>query len=86
MEVWINALKELQATRNVSEVWSFIGVVGHYRHLIPAFSLIAAPLTALKQKSRQFEWTEEEQIAYLRLSNAVHETLCPLEDGNRVIV
>ena len=42
---------------NVSEVISFMGLVGYYRRFIVGFSKIAHPITSLQNKGTKFEWT-----------------------------
>ena len=44
---------------NVSEVRSFLGLVGYYRRFVEGFSRIVAPLTQLTRKNAKFVWTEE---------------------------
>jgi hypothetical protein len=43
---------------NVSEIQSFLGLVGYYRRFIQDFSKIAKPMTKLLEKNKDFEWTE----------------------------
>jgi hypothetical protein len=42
---------------NVSDVISFMGLVGYYRRFIVGFSNIAHPITSLQNKVTKFEWT-----------------------------
>jgi hypothetical protein len=43
--------------RNVSEIRSFMGLVGYYRRSIAGFSKISHPITSLQKKGIKFEWT-----------------------------
>jgi len=43
----------------VTEIRSFLGLVGYYRRFVEGFSWIAGPLTQLTWKNSKFEWTEE---------------------------
>ena len=43
--------------RNVSEVRSFMGLVGYYRIFIEGFSKIAHPITSFQNKGVKFEGT-----------------------------
>jgi len=43
----------------VSEIRSFLGLVGYYRHFIEGFSKIAKPMTKLLKKDKKFEWTQD---------------------------
>ena len=44
---------------NVSEIGSFLGLVGYYKRFVEGFSRIAAPLTQLTRKNAKFMWTKE---------------------------
>ena len=53
---------------SVTEVRSFLGLVGYYRRFMKDFSKIAAPLTKLSQKNVKFIWTDicEENFRLLK--------------------
>jgi hypothetical protein len=59
---------------NVSEIQSFLGLAGYYRHFILDFSKIAKPMTRLLEKGRDFKWTPECQPSFeelkIRLTSA----------------
>jgi ribonuclease HI len=42
----------------VSEIQSFLGLVGYYRRFIEGFSKIVKPLTSLLEKDKKFIWSE----------------------------
>ena len=46
------------APTTVSEIQSFLGLAGYYRHFIEGFSKIAKPMTELLKKDKKFIWTE----------------------------
>jgi hypothetical protein len=48
----------------VSEIWSFLGLVGYYRRFIEGFSKIVKPLTSLLEKDKKFEWSEACQNSF----------------------
>ena len=45
--------------QDVSEVQSFLGMVGYYRRFIEGFSKIAKPMISLLEKNAKFVWTEQ---------------------------
>lgn len=56
--------------KNVKEVQSFLGFANFYRRFISGYSRIAAPLTALTHKDKEFKWTLEAQEAFDQLRAA----------------
>jgi hypothetical protein len=52
----IEEIKSWLAPKNISEVRSFMGLVGYYRRFI-AISRIAHPITSLQNKGVKFEWS-----------------------------
>jgi hypothetical protein len=55
----IEAIKRWTAPKNVTEVISFMGLVGYYRRFIAGFSRISHPITSLQRKGLKFLWTTE---------------------------
>jgi hypothetical protein len=55
----IEAIRGWPSPRNVSEVISFMGLVGYYRRFIAGFSKISHPITSFQKKGMKFEWTYE---------------------------
>jgi hypothetical protein len=52
----IEAIRGWPTPKNVSDVISFMGLVGYYRRFIVGFSKIAHPITSLQKKETKFEW------------------------------
>ncbi|GJZ45071.1 putative reverse transcriptase domain-containing protein [Tanacetum coccineum] len=63
----IEAVKNWKALRTPSEVHSFLGLA--YRRFIENFSKIAKSLTILTQKSKTFDWGEEQELAFQTLKD-----------------
>ena len=53
----------------MTQVRSFLGLVGYYRRFIKGFSKIAAPLNKLLEKNKPFVWTKECTKAYQELKD-----------------
>jgi len=49
----------LGTIQTVTEVRSFVGLIGYHRRFIEGFSNIVAPLTRLTRKNQAFAWTEK---------------------------
>ena len=44
---------------NMSDICSFLGLVGYYRRFIEGFSKLAKPMTALLEKNAKFVWSDK---------------------------
>ncbi|GKA43090.1 putative reverse transcriptase domain-containing protein, partial [Tanacetum coccineum] len=65
----IEAVKNWKAPRTPTKVHSFLRLAGYYRRFIENFSKIAKPLTILTQKSKPFNWGEEQEYAFQTLKD-----------------
>ncbi|KAA0060066.1 DNA/RNA polymerases superfamily protein [Cucumis melo var. makuwa] len=73
---------------SATEVRSFLGLAGYYRHFIEDFSRLALPLTALTRKNVKFEWLglgcvlmqDGNVIAYASRQLKEHECNYPTHD------
>ncbi|GJU35714.1 putative reverse transcriptase domain-containing protein [Tanacetum coccineum] len=65
----IKAVKNWKAPRTLTEVRYFLGLAGYYRRFIENFSKIAKSLTILTQKSKTFDWGEEQELAFQTLED-----------------
>ena len=63
----IEAIGNWHPPRNVTEVRSFLGLIGYYRRFVPGFSVIASSLTRLLRKGVEFEWDDKCQSSFKRL-------------------
>ncbi|GJW57059.1 putative reverse transcriptase domain-containing protein [Tanacetum coccineum] len=83
----IEAVKNWDALRTPSEVRSFLSLVGYYRRFIENFSKIATSLTILTQKSKTFDWGEEQENAFQTLKDKLcNAPVLALPDGPKDFV
>ncbi|GFR22301.1 retrovirus-related Pol polyprotein from transposon opus [Trichonephila clavata] len=65
------AVKEWSQPRNVHELRSFLGLCTYYGRSVQGFSLIARPLHRLTEHKWPFVWTEECEVAFTSLKEAL---------------
>ena len=70
------AIREIPPPKTATEVCSFLGLAGYYRHYVKNFAAIAAPLYALTRKDTVFHWSEECQTTFDRLKTLL--TISPI--------
>ena len=52
-------MKATKKKKIVTEVRSFLGLIGYYRRFVKGFSMTEAPMTRLLQKNVKYEWSEK---------------------------
>ena len=67
------AIMNWKPSRNVTEVRSFLGLVGYYRRFVQGFSVIESSLTRLLRKGVKFEWDDKCQSSFERLKEILVE-------------
>ena len=67
----ISAVQNFKQPTNVTEVKSFLGLVGYYRKFIRNFSTISKPLTNLTKKETEWQWTDKCTQAFTTLRSAL---------------
>ncbi|GJV37266.1 putative reverse transcriptase domain-containing protein [Tanacetum coccineum] len=78
----IEVVKNWKAPRTPTKVCSFLGLAGYYRRFIENFSKIAKSLTILTQKSKTFDWGEEQELAFQTLKDKLcNAPVLALPDG-----
>ncbi|GJZ37191.1 putative reverse transcriptase domain-containing protein [Tanacetum coccineum] len=83
----IEAIRNWKALKTLTEVRSFLGLAGYYRRFIEDFSKIAKSLTILTQKSKSFDWGEEQELAFQTLKDKLcNAPILALPDGPKDFV
>ncbi|KAD4888036.1 hypothetical protein E3N88_20109 [Mikania micrantha] len=78
----IEAVKNWSTPTTPTEIRSFLGLAGYYRHFISNFSKIAVPLTALTHKGKPYEWGPEQENAFQTLKRMLcNAPILTLPDG-----
>ena len=60
----IRAIEDWPVPRDVTDVWSFMGITGYYQRFIEGFSRIANPINSLQKKGKKFEWNQNTKKAF----------------------
>ena len=63
-EAKVQAISEVPAPSNATEVKSFLGAVQFYRRWVPHLATLAAPLTDLLKKNAPFVWAEAQECVF----------------------
>ena len=58
------SIKEWATPTNVKQLRSFLGLASYYRKFVRSFAALASPLSCLLEKSKPFEWGNEQQAAF----------------------
>ncbi|KAA3465567.1 DNA/RNA polymerases superfamily protein [Gossypium australe] len=84
----ISVIVHWKLPRNVSEVRSFLNLVGYYRHFVKEFSMVATPMTRLLRKDVKFEWSEKCQKSFEQLKVLLTEApiLVQPESGKEFVI
>ena len=65
----IESIMNWPTPRNMTDVRSFMGLVGYYRIFIEGFSMVAHCITSLQKKGIKFEWTLRCEESFQQLNN-----------------
>nr|GFB30448.1 putative reverse transcriptase domain, ribonuclease H-like domain, retroviral aspartyl protease [Tanacetum cinerariifolium] len=83
----IKAFKNSEAPKTSFEVRSFLGLARYYPRFNENFSKIAKPLTVLTQKSKTYDWGEEQENTFQTLENKLcNAPILALSDGPKDFV
>ncbi|KAL6319624.1 hypothetical protein AAG906_020701 [Vitis piasezkii] len=67
----VQAILEWTAPSKVTELRSFLGLANYYRRFIKGYSKTVSPLTDLLKKDKQWDWSEQCQMAFESLKEAM---------------
>nr|GEU51926.1 hypothetical protein [Tanacetum cinerariifolium] len=76
----------LAAPTTPTGVRQFLGLAGYYQRFIKGFSLISKPLTKLTQKSKKYEWGEEEEAFQMLKQKLCSAPILALPKGTEDLV
>eukprot|EP00253_Pinus_taeda_P019019 PITA_19019 len=65
----IKAIMDWPIPKDVTDVRSFMGLVGYYRRFVEGFSKVAFPITSLQKKGKLFHWTPNCQKSFEQLKH-----------------
>ena len=70
----IEVVFKWERPQTVTEVRSFLGLVGYYRRFVEVFSKMISPLTQLTRKDKPFSWTEQCEACFKEIKNMLTTT------------
>lgn len=68
----ITAVMQLPVPTSVKDLRGFLGLAGYYRKFVCNFAIIAKPLTNLLKKHVLFVWTQDHQVDFDSLKQALY--------------
>jgi len=71
LENKVKAINNLDTPTNVTELRSFLGMIGYYRNFIDNYASLSSPLCGLLRKNVSYIWTDEHTKSF----NKLKETL-----------
>jgi hypothetical protein len=70
----VQEVLDWKSPRSVTQIRSFLRLVGYYRWFIPNFSKIVKPMTKLLEKETKFKWSPQCEEAFLTLKKFLTTT------------
>ena len=67
----VQAIKDFNTPKTVSEVRTWLGVTGYYRKFVKDYATLAFPLNRLLDKDLPFQWTKACDEAFIALKNSL---------------
>ncbi|KAL2076478.1 hypothetical protein ACEWY4_027942 [Coilia grayii] len=72
----IQAIRDIKAPSNVSELRSFLGICNYSRQFIEDYAEIARPLTELLRKDKVFQWDNPQEHAFREIKQRLCSAPC----------
>jgi hypothetical protein len=72
----VQAINEMRAPLNVSELRTFLGMANYYARFVPRFSEITEPLRQLLRKNIGWRWGESQQHAFREVKALLTSSEC----------
>ena len=60
----IETVVKWERPQTITEVRSFLGLIGYYRRFVEGFSKMVSPLTQLTSRDQPFSWTDECEVYF----------------------
>jgi hypothetical protein len=81
----IKAIMNWPTPKNVTDIRSFMGLVGYYKRFIEGFSKIGHPITSLQKKGVKFVWSTKceerfQQLKHLLTNAPILKIVDPTKD------
>jgi len=67
----VETISKMNIPNSITELRSFLGIVGYYRNFIDNYALISVPLCKLLRKNVEYVWTLEHTESFHKLINAL---------------
>ena len=64
----IKVISEWLIPKNISDIISFMGIIGYYHKFIEGFFKITYPITSLQKKGKKFDWNEKSEESFNKLA------------------
>ena len=80
----IKAIEDWPVPKDVTDVRSFMGIIGYYRSFIEVFLRIANPITSLQKKEKNFYWNEKYEDSFKKFKTLLASThILRIADPNK---
>ena len=71
----LEAVRDVSAPKNVSQLRAFLGMMNHYRRFLPDLSTVLHPLNTLLQKNIPWRWTKSCEQAFCKAKDLLTSDL-----------